>query len=71
MNRLRALRLTADLTLGELGQASGVSTGSISRMERGESNGSNRSLARLAGSLGLTVIESETLLAPAAEFEIA
>lgn len=55
--RLRALRNQQDVTLEQLAEASGLPPETISRIERGRSSPSLRSLERLAVGLGLSLAE--------------
>lgn len=53
--RLRAVRTARRLTLEQLGQASGLPPGSLSRFERGRTTPSIETLERIAGALGMSV----------------
>jgi transcriptional regulator with XRE-family HTH domain len=53
--QLRTLRKQRDLTLAQLSQASGISTGLLSQMERGLGNPSFNTLVQVAHALGVPV----------------
>src|SRR6478735_48963 len=53
--RLRALRAERGLTILELAAKAGVSSGSISQIERGASNPSVSTLQKLRAALGVTL----------------
>ena len=67
-DRLRALRRAAGLTMEQLAEASGVSARAISDMERGRSRAPQvRTLAALAGGLGLAEDDRAGLVAEATQ----
>lgn len=72
-HRLRALRAERGLTILELAAKAGVSSGSISQIERGASNPSVSTLQKLRAALGVTLwsfLESdEAAPAPASEMQ--
>jgi len=55
--RLRHLRTARDLTIAQLAERSGVSSGLISQIERGNSNPSIKTLQRLRAALGVNLWE--------------
>jgi transcriptional regulator with XRE-family HTH domain len=68
--RLRALRTERGLTILELAAKAGVSSGSISQIERGASNPSVSTLQKLRAALGVTLwsfLESDGVAAPTSE----
>ncbi|MBB3946666.1 transcriptional regulator with XRE-family HTH domain [Rhizobium skierniewicense] len=54
-DRIRQLRLKANLTLDQLANASGVSRAMISRIERGEASPTAALLARICAAFGLSL----------------
>jgi transcriptional regulator with XRE-family HTH domain len=54
-DQLRLLRKQRGMTLGQLSQASGLSTGSVSEIERGRANPSFSTLVQLAHALGIPI----------------
>jgi transcriptional regulator with XRE-family HTH domain len=54
-NKVRSIRKEAGLTLEQLGERSGLSTGIVSQIERGLANPSFATLAQLAHGLGIPV----------------
>lgn len=55
--RLRDLRVAADLSTADLSAATGLSRGYISHLERGHHDPKLGSVPRLAQAYGLTVVE--------------
>ncbi|TPM05387.1 cupin domain-containing protein [Mesorhizobium sp. B2-3-11] len=55
--RVRSLRTARDLTIAELAQRAGLSSGIISQIERGRSNPSIRTLQLLRAALGMNLWE--------------
>ena len=55
--RLRQLRTARDLTIAQLAERAGVSSGLISQIERGNSNPSIKTLQRLRAALGVNLWE--------------
>lgn len=55
--RARALRMAQNLTIADVAQRSGLSSGIISQIERGKSNPSIRTLQRLRAALGVNLWE--------------
>lgn len=56
-SRLRHLRAQRDLTIAQLAQKAGVSSGMISQIERGNANPSIKTLQRLRAALGVNLWE--------------
>src|SRR5437899_3316895 len=55
--RLRQLRSQRDLTIAQLAEKAGVSSGMISQIERGNANPSIKTLQRLRAALGVNLWE--------------
>ncbi len=53
--RVRELREAADMSMGDLARAAGISQGYVYKMETGKQNASVRSLSRLAIALSTTI----------------
>ena len=54
---IRDLRKKRKLNQGELAEEAGVSLMTISRIERGEQNPHIKTLARIAGALGVSILD--------------
>lgn len=55
--RLRALRTQRDMTITDLADAAGISSGLISQIERGNSNPSMKTIEKLREALGVNIWE--------------
>lgn len=58
---LKQLRESRDITILKLSEISGVANGTIGDIERGKSNGSKKTLEKLANALNLNSIEKDEL----------
>ena len=58
---LKQLRESRDITILKLSEISGVANGTIGDIERGKSNGSKKTLEKLANSLKLNSVEKDEL----------
>ena len=71
--RVRSLRIASNLTIAELAERAGLSSGIISQIERGRSNPSIRTLQSLRAALGMNLwefLQSSDLPAASSEREI-